>query len=77
MNTSSYIENYEAPLAKLHDGVINHVEFLTEVGCKQQFENWCRSTHIAPDENAAELFFDQHGFEDSSVVKSIFEPITV
>lgn len=73
--TNSYIDNYEAPLAKLHAEEINHVEFLSEVGCKDQFENWCKSTFIDADENAAELFFDQHGFEDSSVVKEVLEPI--
>lgn len=73
--TNSYIDNYETPLAKLHNGEISHVEFLSEAGCKEQFENWCKSTYIDADENAAMLFFDQHGFEDSSVVKEVLEPI--
>lgn len=72
---NSYIANYEAPLVKLHAGEISHVEFLTEVGYKDDFENWCKSTNIDADEDAAVIYFSQYAFEESSVVKDIIVPI--
>lgn len=74
---NSYIENFETLLARLHAGAISYVEFLAISGCEEQFTEWCESTHIEADENAAQFFFDQHGFEESSVVKSVIEPITL
>ena len=71
----SYIDNYDAPLARLHNGEINHLEFLKEANCTEQFRNWCRQGSLPEDEENAEIFFDMHGFEDSAIVKDILEPI--
>lgn len=68
-------ETYEKPLAQLHAGKINHQEFLRLAGCEDQYKKWCKDHHVVEDEGGASLFFDQHGFEDSAVVKEYIQPV--
>lgn len=64
-----FIDNFEPHLTDLHDGKINHREFLANVDCDNQFKNWCADHGVEPDETNASLFFDMHGFEESTMQK--------
>lgn len=63
-------EDYEVPLANLHDKKISFIQFLQEVDCYKQFKKWCKAHYLIEDEGAAQCFFDHYGFEESIVEKA-------
>lgn len=69
-------DSYENVLAKLNDEEITFFQFLEEVNCGKQFKKWCADHYLVPDEGAAQLFFDHHGFEDMAQVKEFVEPLS-
>ena len=70
-----FVDSYSGLLSELHDGKINHMQFLEKANCFAHFEKWCKDRSEKTDEENATLFFDMHGFEDSEVVKEFVEPV--
>ena len=75
LHSDNMTDTYDKPLAQLQAGEITHQQFLTDVGCEEQFKNWCKDHHVKEDEGAAALYYDYYGFEESSIVKEFIEPV--
>lgn len=70
-----YTDNYELPLARLHANKISYQEFLKEAGCHDEYQKWCERHHLKPDEGSAQCYFDNFGFEESTIVKEYIQPV--